>query len=158
MPRIEYKSSWIALRFQPERNVHEVHSSCQRVVRDASPPRQRNGGNQSEVFKHPRPRAQPSHHLWPKVQSLTSDTIPEVTLCTRLWFLLTCPKRIEILAKDLSTERTRRWIVNGNKEQRSWSTLDLLPLNGLWGHQERHEVSGGHFIAGNQSPPCKNSS
>lgn len=49
--------------FQPERDIHEVHSSCEWMVWDASSSREGDSGLQSKVFKNPSPRAHSSYHL-----------------------------------------------------------------------------------------------
>ena len=69
--------------------------------------------------------------------------------------LLTCPNKIEMLARDLSRKgniivKLNVWIiVTRCTDLGQISTNpEVLPLDGLRSHQEGHEVAWGHFITG----------
>lgn len=86
---------------EPERNVHEIHPSGQRMVRNATSSWVSDGRLQRQVLENPSPWADPSHHLQQKQQINQADTQESLHFFLTFRPSLTCPNRIEILAKDL---------------------------------------------------------
>lgn len=142
---------------EPEWNVHEIHSPSQRVVWDATSPRNPDGRLQSQVLENPSPWADPSHHL----QQISQINWPPTQKCTYLLTLHVFFSFTHLSKKDWDTGQRpehkegrlsyscKQFILNAMEEHWLMNKWHLLPLNSLGGDQERHEVPRGHFIITN---------
>lgn len=91
---------------EPERNVHEIHPSNQRMVRNATSSRDPDSGLQRQVLENPSSWADPSHHL-EQIRHINSSDTQESLDSLMTCSSLTCPNRIEMLAKDLSKKKVQ---------------------------------------------------